>query len=178
VVLAGWFSEGDGRFFVYSGGGDGLRIDPFAVLADEGDEAVVGLVLGQVILHAGLADVEIDFSGSAADVAEIGVGHLAGAVYDAAHDGDFDAFEVSGAGADALGGGLQVEEGASAGGAGDEFGLGDAGAGALEDVVGEFGGANGVGFGFDGDEVAEAVAQEGAGEGGGVEQAAEEVVGG
>jgi hypothetical protein len=114
-----------------------VGIDPLAVLADEGDQAGVGVGLGDVVLDAVRPDVEVDFAGGAADVAEVGVGHLAGAVHDAAHDGDFHALEVAGLGADALGGGLQIEEGAAAARAGDEFGLRDARPGALEDVVGE-----------------------------------------
>ena len=152
----------------------GFGVDPFSVGADELDEAVVGLGLGDVVLDALLADVEVYLAGGAADVAEVGVGHFAGPVDDAAHDGDFDAFEVSGLGADALGGALEVEEGAAAAGAGDEFGFGDAGAGALEDVVGELGGADEVAFGFDGYDVAEAVAEEAAGEDGGFEEVVEE----
>jgi len=140
------------------------------VLLDEGDEAVVGVGLGDVVLDAVFADVEVYFARGATDVAEIGVGHFAGAVHDAAHDGEFHAFEMAGFGADALSGGLQVEEGASARGAGDVFGFRDARAGALEDVVGEFRRKHGVGFGFDADEVADAVAEEGAGEDGGIEE--------
>ncbi len=83
-----------------------LGFDPFAVVADEVDEAIDGFDFGDVELHRGLADVEIDFVGGAADVAEIGVGHFAGAVDDAAHDGDFDAFQVLGALLDAGGDGL------------------------------------------------------------------------
>src|SRR4051812_36122021 len=106
-------------------------VGPFAVLADERDEARVGLDLRNVVLHAVFADVEVDFSGRAADVTEIRVGHLPRAVHDAAHDGDFHALEVAGLRPDALRGRLQVEKGAATARAGDKLGLGDARAGAL-----------------------------------------------
>ena len=99
------------------------RLDPLAVLFDQGDEAGVGLGLGEVVLHTGLADVEVDFARGAADVAEIGVGHFAGAVYDAAHDGELHALEMAGLRADALGGGLEIEKRAAAARAGDELGF-------------------------------------------------------
>ena len=92
---------------------------------------------GNVEFHRRLADVEVDLAGRAADVAEIGVGHFAGAVDDAAHDGDLHALEVVGRGLDAGGGGLEIEERAAAGGAGDVIGLENAAAGRLQDVVGE-----------------------------------------
>ena len=52
---------------------------------------------GMLNLTAVFADVEVDLAGRAADVAEIGVGHFAGAVDDAAHDGNFDPFQMLGA---------------------------------------------------------------------------------
>jgi hypothetical protein len=55
--------------------------------------------------------------------------------------------------------------------AGDELGLGNTGAGTLEDVVGDLGGASGVGFGFDANDVAKSIAEERTGEDGGVEEA-------
>ena len=39
--------------------------------------------------------IEIDLPGRAADVAEVRIGHLAGPVDDAAHDGDGDARQVA-----------------------------------------------------------------------------------
>src|SRR4051812_12047036 len=88
----------------------GLGIGPFSVFFYKRNKSGVGFGLGDVVLDAGLADVEIDLPRGATDVAEIGVGHLAGAVYDAAHDGELHALEVTGLGADALGGRLQIEE--------------------------------------------------------------------
>ena len=129
---------------------------------DQGNQTGVGLGLGEVVLDAVLADVEVDFSGSAADVAEVGVGHFPGAVYDAAHNGELHALEVAGLGADALGRRLEIKERTTTAGTRDKFGLRDASAGALEDVVGELERAGDVGFGFDADEVADAVAEEAA----------------
>ena len=83
---------------------------------------------GDAFFYAFFADEEVDFVGRAAHVAEVGVGQLAEAVDDAAHDGDFDAAQVAGGGLDALGGLLEVEEGAATGGAGDELGFDGAGA--------------------------------------------------
>ena len=69
-----------------------------------------------------------------ANVAVIGISHFAGSVYNAAHDGDFDAFEVFGAAFDSGGDGLQVEQGATAGWASDIIRLEGAAARGLEDV--------------------------------------------
>ena len=68
------------------------RVLPLAVGFDELDEFGVGFFEGDIFLHAVFADVEIDFAGRASDISKIRVGHLAGAVHDTAHDGDFDAF--------------------------------------------------------------------------------------
>ena len=126
---------------------------------DEVDESVEGLVGGDVVFNAGFADVEVDFVGGSSDVAEVGVGHFSRAVDDATHDGDGDAFEVVGFSSDALGDALEVKEGASTTGAGDKFGFGDACSCSLKDVVGEGYGLFEVGLVFDGDEVADAVAE-------------------
>ena len=56
---------------------------------------------GMLNLIGGLADVEVDLAGRAADVAEVRVGHFARAVHDAAHDGDLHALEMLGARFDA-----------------------------------------------------------------------------
>ena len=85
------------------------------VLADEILEALDGFGLGDVEFHGGLADVEVDLAGRAADVAEIGVGHFAGAVHDATHDRDFYALEMLRAVFDASGDGLEVEQRAATG---------------------------------------------------------------
>src|SRR5438477_12541621 len=54
------------------------RLGPFSVLLDQRNQARVGLGRGDIVLHARLADVEVDFSRRAADVAEIRVGHFPG----------------------------------------------------------------------------------------------------
>lgn len=100
--------------------------DPFVVFFDEIDEFIDGLGGGDVEFDGCFADVEVDFAGGAADVSEICVCHFAGSVDDASHDGDADAFEVASGGADFLGGFLEVEECAAAGGAGDVIGFEDA----------------------------------------------------
>eukprot|EP00965_Chrysotila_dentata_P236446 6201318-Pleurochrysis_carterae.AAC.1 len=46
------------------------------------------LLVGDGAAHDLLADVEVDLARRAADVAKVGVGHLARAVDDAAHDRD------------------------------------------------------------------------------------------
>ena len=130
------------------------------MLPDQGDQAFIGLTLGQVVLHAVLADVEIDLSRGAADVPEVGIRHLTWAVHDAAHDRKLHPLEMAGLLADALRGGLQVKEGAPTGGAGYKLGLGDAGPCALQEVVGELGGSRGVGLGLDTDQVPNAVAKQ------------------
>ena len=122
-----------------------------------------------------LADVEVHLAGRAADVAEIGVGHFAGAVDDAAHDGDFDALEVVGRLADFRRGGLQVEERAAAGGTGDVVGLEDAVADRLQDVEGEADAGAGARLAADEDGVADAVAEQRADVGGGAEHGVEHV---
>ena len=78
---------------------------------------------GMLNFTACLADVEIDLARRAADVAEIGVGHFAGAVHDAAHDGDLHALEMRGRGFDFRGRGLEIEERAAAARAGHVVGL-------------------------------------------------------
>ena len=113
------------------------RIGPLAVGFDELDETRVGFGGGDAFFDAGFADVEIDLSRGAADVAEVGVGHLARAVDDTAHDRDLDAFEMAGLRFDALGRALQIKERATAGGTRDVFGFRDANAGTLQDVIDE-----------------------------------------
>lgn len=132
-------------------------VDPLAVLADEVDKALNGFGFGDVEFHGGFADVEVDLAGCTADVAEIGICHFAGAIDDAAHDSDTNALEVASGGADFLGGGLEVEKGATAGRAGDVIGLEDARAGGLENVVGKAEGLAGSGFSTHKDGIADAV---------------------
>src|SRR6478609_9632678 len=92
----------------------GRWLHPLAVLLDEVLQPLDGFVLRDVELHGLLADVEIDLPRGAADVAEIGVRHFAGAVHDAAHDRDLHAFEMHGGGFDARRRFLEIEERATA----------------------------------------------------------------
>ena len=138
---------------------NGVRIDPLSVLPDQINYSFVSLFLRDVIAHTGFSNVEIDFSGSSADVAEVCIGHFTRAVYDAAHDGDLHALEVSGLAANTLGGRLQVEQGPTTGRAGHKLRLGDASASALEDVVGEFHGAMCIGLGLEAYQIAQSITQ-------------------
>jgi hypothetical protein len=99
------------------------RLDPFAVFADEVDEAVDGFGFGDVEFDGLLPDVEIDLSRRATDVTEIGVGHFAGAIHDATHDRDLHAFEMLRAVFDAGGDGLEIEKRAPARWARDVIGF-------------------------------------------------------
>ena len=111
-------------------------------------------------LIGGFADVEIDFAGRAADVAKIRVGHFAGAVDDAAHDGDFHAFEMLRARFDARGDGLQIEQRAPADWAGDVIGLETAATRRLQNIVGQPQDWPAAGFAANQNRVANAVGQE------------------
>src|SRR5438309_716784 len=77
-------------------------IGPFAVLADEGYQALVGFSFGHGFFDDFFAHVQVDLARRAADVAKVGIGHFAGAVHHAAHDGDLHAFQVARARGDAL----------------------------------------------------------------------------
>jgi hypothetical protein len=107
-----------------------------------------------------LADVEIDLVGRAADVAEIRVGHFAGAVDDAAHDGDFHALEMLRARLDARGDGLQIEQRPPARRAGHVIGLETAAAGRLQNIVGQPQALSAAGFAANQNRVANAVGQQ------------------
>ena len=104
---------------------------------DEIHQAVHGFRFGDVELDRCFADVEVDLAGCAADVAEIRVRHLTGAIYDAAHDGNLDSLEMLGARLDAAGHGLEVEQRPTAGRAGDIIGLKGTATRRLQDVVGQ-----------------------------------------
>ena len=83
------------------------------------DETPYSFALGNVEFHCGFSDVEIDLPWCSADVAEISVCHFTRAIDNAAHDCDSNAFKMACRSADFLSGGLKVEQGASAGRAGD-----------------------------------------------------------
>src|SRR6516165_9020730 len=93
-------------------------LNPFPVLANQVFESIDGFGFGNIKFHRGLADVEIHFSRRAADVAEIRVGHFAGTVHNATHDGDLYTFQMQGGRFDFRCGGLQIEKSPSAGWAG------------------------------------------------------------
>ena len=135
-------------------------LDPLAVLADEILQPVHGFGLGDVELHGLLAHVEVHFSRCSADVAEVGVRHFAGAIYDATHDGDLHAFEMIGARLDARGDGLEIEKGAPTGRAGDVVSLENARPGGLQDIVGQAHRLSRRGFALHEDRVADAVAEQ------------------
>jgi hypothetical protein len=140
------------------------------VLADQVDETIDGLGLRDVEFDCGFTDVEIDLTWCAADVAEIGIRHFARAIDDAAHDGDFDAFEMFGAVFDAGGDRLEVKEGAAAAGAGHVVGLEAPAAGGLEDIEGQAQALSRPGFFTDEDGVADAVGEQGSEDDGRSEQ--------
>ena len=126
---------------------------------DDVYEAANGLLGGHALLDALLAHEEVDLARRAAHVAEVGVGQLAQAVDDAAHDGYLHAAQVARSLLDALCGLLEVEEGAPAGGTSHELSLDDAGTGGLQDVVGEGYTLVGCAIPCDFDAVPDAVAQ-------------------
>src|SRR5436190_4538952 len=154
----------------YASSGRRRRIEPFSMRFNQRDKFFVRVDLRDVVFDAFFPDVEIDFSRSAADVAEIGIGHFAGSVDDATHDGDLHALEMTGLLADALRRRLQIEECAATAWTRDEFGFRNSRPRALQDIEGQFRGANRIEFGFDADQIAVAVAQEAAREKGGLDQ--------
>ena len=79
---------------------------PVAVLLDEGDEAVDGLVLGNVHLDALLALVEADLATGGSHLAIVGIGHLTGAVDDATHHANLEVRQVGSGLLHAMHGGL------------------------------------------------------------------------
>ena len=144
------------------------------MLTDQINEPVDGFVFRDIEFHGRFADVEIDLSGGSADVAEIGIGHFAGSIDDAAHHGDADPLEVTGGGADFLGGGLQIEEGTAAAWAGHVVGFEDADTGGLKDIVGKAEALAGGLFALHDDGIADAIAEQAAEMGGGPQQRVDE----
>ena len=97
-------------------------------------EAREGFGGGDVLDDAFLAFVDGDAAGTGADIAVIGISHLAGAVYDAAHHAYLQPLQVLGGFLHFFQGLLQVEQGASAAGTGYVFCLGGAQTHGLEYV--------------------------------------------
>ena len=96
---------------------------PVAVLFDEVNETVDGIILGDVHLDALLTLIEADTPGSSTDIAIIGISHLTGAVDDASHHPDFEVCQVGRGLLYTLDGGLEVKHGSAATWAGDELGF-------------------------------------------------------
>ena len=96
---------------------------PVSVSLDELDELLHRFFFGNVLLDALLLLVETDFAAPGTHVAVVGIGHLARAVDDAAHDAYLQSFQVRRGCLDAGDGALKVVERASAAGTGNVFGL-------------------------------------------------------
>ena len=114
-------------------------INPIAAGAYQVNQFVNRAFCGDIAFDDVFALVERDFAGATAYIAVIGVGHFTRAVDNAAHNANFDAFEVVGVVSNQGGGFLQIEQGAPARWAGYVFGFGDAGARGLQDAEGRAG---------------------------------------
>jgi len=81
-----------------AGRGHGRRgrfgVGPQAIVFDKLDELFYRCFGGHIAFHDFFAFVQGNFSRSTSHIAEIGIGHFARAVDDAAHDGDLHAFQV------------------------------------------------------------------------------------
>ena len=60
----------------------------FSVLADQFEQLLYGLGLGDVLLNTFLGLVEGDLTSAGTDIAVVGIGHLARTVHNTAHDTD------------------------------------------------------------------------------------------
>ena len=89
---------------------------PVSVGLDELDELLHRFFFGNVLLDALLLLVETDFAAPGTYVAVVGIGHLARAVDDAAHDAYLQSLQVRRGSLDTGDGALQVVERASAAG--------------------------------------------------------------
>ena len=113
--------------------------NPIAAGAYQVNQFVNRAFCGDIAFDDVFALVERDFARSTAYITVIGVGHFTGTVDNAAHNANFDAFEVVGVASNQGGGFLKVEQGAPARRAGYVFGFGDAGARGLQDAEGRAG---------------------------------------
>lgn len=125
------------------------------------DETLHGFAFRNIEFHRFFAHVEINLRRCASHIAEVRIGHFTRAVDDTAHHGDPHSLEVTGGGADFLGGGLEIEERAPAGWAGDVVRFENAGAGGLENIIGQTEGLAGRGLATDEDRIANAIAEKG-----------------
>ena len=114
-------------------------LNPIAAGAYQVNQFVNRAFCGDIAFDDVFALVERDFAGTTAHIAVIGVGHFARAVDYAAHNANFDAFEVVCVASNQGGGFLQIKQGAPARRAGYVFGFGDAGARGLQDAEGRAG---------------------------------------
>ena len=117
-----------------------------------------------------LADVKVDLARRAAHVAEIRVRHFAGAVHDAAHDGDLHALEMLRARLDARGDGLQIEQRPPAARARDVIGLEAAATGGLQNIISQPQRLSAARFAANQNRIANAVRQQRADDDGRAEQ--------
>jgi hypothetical protein len=108
------------------------RVNPIVIIFNELNELRQGLVSGYVLFHTNFAFVERHISGSGANISVVGISHFTGAVYDASHHAYFQADEVRSCSFDFGECALEVKESATATGASDVFGFGDATASGLE----------------------------------------------
>ena len=69
---------------------DNLTSYLIQTLLNEGDEALDGIFLGNVLFDALLVLVERDLASGSADIAVISICHLAGTVHDATHDANLE----------------------------------------------------------------------------------------
>ena len=145
------------------------------MFADQVLEKIDRLGFGNIELHWGTTDIEIDLPWSSTDVAEIGIGHFAGAIDDAPHDGDFYALEMSGRLLNFSGGGLEIKERASATRASDIVSFEGASAGGLEEIKAHSQELTGAIPADETDGIADPIAKEGAEMRGGLEKIIGEV---
>ena len=66
----------------------------FSVLADQFEQLLYGLGLGDVLLNTFLGLVEGDLTSAGTDIAVVGIRHLTRAVHNTAHDTDLQAHEI------------------------------------------------------------------------------------
>ena len=109
------------------------------IFANQLEEFLNGFFLRDVLLYTFLGLVERDFAAACADIAVVGIGHLARTVDDAAHDADLQTHKVFSGSLDLCDGLLEVIKRTSATGTGDVFGLGELDTRGLKDGVGESG---------------------------------------
>ena len=96
---------------------------------------VNSLCLGDVLLNTLLGTIEADLASTGTDITVVGIGHLARAIDNAAHNAYLQAYQMTGGCLDAGDGVLEVVERATATGTRDVLGLGELDAGSLQDGI-------------------------------------------